>query len=51
VKYAKADLYIKHNRNLGDAKELLKRYLSLDLTPDDPPRSQAQKLLRQVHGD
>jgi tetratricopeptide (TPR) repeat protein len=48
--YAKADLYIKHKRNLDLAKELLRRYLSLTLTPEDPPRSQAEKLLRQVQG-
>jgi len=48
--YAEADLYIKNHRNLDVAKELLKRYLRLDLTPDDPPRSQAEKLLRQVQG-
>ena len=48
--YAKADLYIKDKRNLDVAKELLKRYLSLTLSPEDPPRSQAEKLLRQVQG-
>ncbi len=48
--YAKADLYIKHGRNLEVAKDLLKRYLSSHLTPDDPPRSEAEKLLRQVQG-
>jgi len=50
VIYAKADLYIKHKRNLDVARELLKQYLSMSLTPDDPPRSQAEKLLRQVQG-
>ena len=48
--YAKADLYIKQGRNLSTARELLKRYLSSNLTPDDPPRSDAEKLLRQVEG-
>jgi tetratricopeptide (TPR) repeat protein len=48
--YAKADLYIKHGRNLDVARDLLKRYLSLTLSPDDPPRSQAEKLLRQAQG-
>ena len=50
VWYAKADLYIQSNRNLGAAKELLKRYLNATLTPDDPPRSEAQRLLRQAQG-
>jgi len=48
--YAKADLYIRQGRNLDAARELLKRYLSSDLSPEDPPRSQAEKLLRQAHG-
>jgi len=48
--FAEADLYIKSNRNLDRAKELLKHYLTMSLSPDDPPRSQAEKLLRQVRG-
>lgn len=48
--YAKADLYIKQNRNLDQAKVLLKRYLSSTLTPDDPPRADAEKLLKQLGG-
>jgi tetratricopeptide (TPR) repeat protein len=50
VLYARADTYIKHGKNLELAKELLKRYLSLTLTVDDPPRSEAEKLLRKVGG-
>jgi Flp pilus assembly protein TadD len=48
--FAKADVYIKAGRNLNVAKDLLKRYLSLNLTPEDPPRSQAEKLLKQAQG-
>jgi cytochrome c-type biogenesis protein CcmH/NrfG len=48
--FAKADLYIKSKRNLDVARELLKRYLSCALTPEDPPRSDAEKLLKQVQG-
>lgn len=48
--YAKADLYIKSKRNLDVARELLKRYLNSTLTPEDPPRADAEKLLRQVQG-
>ena len=48
--YAKADLYIKSKRNLDVAKTLLMRYMSMDLSPDDPPRSEAEKLLKQVQG-
>ena len=48
--FAKADLYIKGKRNLDVARELLKRYLSSALTPEDPPRAAAEKLLKQVQG-
>ena len=48
--FAKADLYIKSNRHLDVARRLLERYLASDLTPDDPPRADAQKLLRQANG-
>jgi len=50
VIFATADLYIKDGRNLELARNLLKRYLTLALSPEDPPRSQAEKLLRQVRG-
>jgi tetratricopeptide (TPR) repeat protein len=50
VIFGRAELYIKSKRNLTVARDLLKRYLSLDLTPEDPPRSQAEKLLDQVQG-
>jgi len=50
VIFATADLYIKNGRNLELARNLLKRYLTLALSPEDPPRSQAEKLLRQVRG-
>ena len=48
--FAKADIYIKHKVNLDVAKDLLKRYINSNLTPDDPPKAQAEKLLRQVQG-
>ena len=48
--YAKADLYIKGKRNLDVAKKLLQQYMSMSLSPDDPPRSDAAKLLKQVQG-
>ena len=48
--FAKADLYIKSKRNIDVARELLKRYLSIALTPEDPPRADAEKLLKQVQG-
>ena len=48
--FAKADIYIKGKRNLSVARELLKQYMSSVLTPEDPPRADAQKLLKQVQG-
>lgn len=48
--YAKADLYVSTGRNLDVARDLLKRYLASSLTPDDPPRSEAARLLRRAQG-
>jgi tetratricopeptide (TPR) repeat protein len=48
--YTKADLLIQQKRDLGVAKDLLKRYMTLKLSPDDPSKSDAQKLLRQAEG-
>lgn len=48
--FAKADLYIRGKRNLDLARKLLERYLTSDLTPDDPPRADARRLLRQANG-
>jgi tetratricopeptide (TPR) repeat protein len=50
ILYEKADLYIKQKKNLDVARDLLKRYLNSTLTPDDPPRADAQRLLRQADG-
>jgi tetratricopeptide (TPR) repeat protein len=48
VMFAEADAYIKSGRNLATARKLLQRYLGSSLTPDDPPRADAQKLLKQA---
>ncbi len=50
VLFAEASTYVKTNRNLGSACVLLKKYLRSDITPEDPPKSEAQKLLRKVSG-
>ncbi|SRR5260370_12488300 len=50
VIFARAHTYIQEKRNLDKAKSLLMKYLQSDLTPEDPPRAQAEKLLRQVSG-
>jgi tetratricopeptide (TPR) repeat protein len=48
VMFAKARTYVQEKRNLEQAKSLLKRYLESTLTPEDPPREEAEKLLRQA---
>ncbi|MGC9945949.1 MAG: tetratricopeptide repeat protein [Bryobacteraceae bacterium] len=48
--YARADTYIEQGRNLETARKLLKRYLEAQLTPDDPPRAAAEKLLKKASG-
>ena len=50
ILFAKAELYVKSKRNLQLAQQLLKQYISSSLTPEDPPRSEAEKLLKQVQG-
>jgi len=50
VFFARAHIYVQQKRNLDKAKNLLIKYLQSDLTPDDPPREQAEKLLKQVTG-
>ena len=50
VMFARAHTYIKEKRNLDEAKALLYKYLRSNLTPDDPPREEASKLLKQVAG-
>jgi len=50
VSFVRAQTYIEQKRNLDRAKALLRQYLQSNLTPDDPPREQAQKLLQQASG-
>jgi tetratricopeptide (TPR) repeat protein len=48
--YDRAEIYIESHRNLELAKSLLERYLASDVTPDDPPKADARKLLRKIEG-
>lgn len=50
VTFARAKTYIEQKRNLEQAKALLHQYLQSNLTPDDPSREQAEKLLKEVSG-
>jgi tetratricopeptide (TPR) repeat protein len=46
--YARAATYIEAGRNIEIARQLLEKYIASPLTPEDPPRSDARKLLRQA---
>lgn len=46
--FERASIYIRTRRNLDVARQLLKRYLEASLTPDDPPREEAEKLLKSA---
>jgi tetratricopeptide (TPR) repeat protein len=50
VWYTRAELYIRENRNLSQARDLLQKYMNASLTVDDPPKQEAARLLRQVGG-
>lgn len=48
--FERAEAYIRAGRNLATARELLEQYLRAPLTPDDPPRQAAEKLLKEATG-
>jgi Flp pilus assembly protein TadD len=50
VALAEARVDIENHRNLEQARGLLQEYLHASLTPDDPPREEAEKLLRRAGG-
>lgn len=50
VWYVKADALIRQKRNLDEAKRLLEKYLQSSVTPDDPSKGDAQRLLKQAAG-
>ncbi len=47
VRFARARTYIEQKRNLDQAKALLNQYLQSNVTPDNPWRQQAEKLLTE----
>jgi tetratricopeptide (TPR) repeat protein len=49
--YARASMLIETNRNNREARRLLQKYLSMNLTEDDPSREVAERLLRKVSAD
>ena len=46
--FGRARIYVETHRNLDQARALLEQYLRSDLTPDDPSREEARKLLKQA---
>jgi Flp pilus assembly protein TadD len=50
ILFAQASAYIEGNRNLEKARELLEQYLAADLKPEHPPRWEAERLLKRIHG-
>ena len=48
VLYAQAAVYVQSRRNLDQVEPLLKRYLELQITPDDPQRTEVAALLKSV---
>jgi cytochrome c-type biogenesis protein CcmH/NrfG len=48
--FARAELYIQHQRRIAEAHALLRRYLQMPLTPEDPPRREAERLLAKTGG-
>lgn len=48
--FARADVLIQGKRNLDEARNLLQRYMSASITVDDPPKRDAQRLLKQAGG-
>jgi tetratricopeptide (TPR) repeat protein len=48
VIFERASVYVKSGRNLDEARKLLRRYLQIPITPNDPPKSDAEALLRKI---
>ncbi len=51
VLYLEAATYIEDNRKQSEARHLLYRYLGASTGPDEPSKSDAQKLLKKVSGN
>jgi len=48
VIYERASAYVSSRRNLDEARRLLRRYLQTPITPNDPPKSEAESMLRKI---
>ncbi len=45
IAFERAKINIENQRNLPEARQLLRQYLAYEVTPDDPPKQTAEKLL------
>jgi tetratricopeptide (TPR) repeat protein len=50
VLFAWASVLVKEKRDLGQARTMLEKYMQASLTPDDPPKQEARRLLKEVGG-
>ena len=50
VLFAWASVLVKQKRDLGQAKTMLEQYMQASITPDDPPKHEARRLLKEVGG-
>lgn len=48
VLWARAETYVEGKRRLGEARQMLEKYVKAELTPEDASRKQARKLLSQL---
>lgn len=48
ILFDRAESYVRQRRNLPQARELLEKYLRARLTPGDPPRADAEALLKKI---
>ncbi len=48
VLFERAAAYVNGGRNRNEARKLLQRYLREKITPNDPPKSEAEALLRKI---
>ena len=48
ILFTRAQTYVQQGRNLETARKLLEQYLRSPLTPNDPPRQEAEALLKKA---
>lgn len=50
VLFAWASVLVKQKRDLSEAKSMLETYMHASITPDDPSKNEARRLLKEVGG-